>query len=137
MSNWRMQKTEVLSNVESPYLEEAFAAMGYSIDTSVKTVQGAYRSDGSQNVDCVLIDANGKNTEIGLKFEEGPDNTVAMYICSDWWNKKTNPEDFQTKFQLEYITAQKIALAKKEGFEVVRQEETSMETRRLVLRRAA
>jgi hypothetical protein len=144
MSNWQQAKVESIKDVQFEFFTQALESMGYKADFSKKTVEGAYRSDGSRDVDCVLMTTNGVNSNIGVKFELDENNEInGVYFVADWYNKRDknnnriNDESFKRAFVLEYLTARTLNSLSEQSFTVEQVEQVENGKRRIIARRAA
>lgn len=140
MSCWRTAKCETIKNIEEGYMMSALDKMGFSVDWDKKTVNGAYRSDGSRSVSCVLVSKeNGKPVEIGMNISEREDGTNNIEVVADWYGKQyKDATEFLKKFTLEYNTARVIDVMGNSRFYVEDEVEVENGKRQLTfVRRAA
>jgi len=137
MSNWVKAKVETLKDVRTDYFEKALANMGFTANFDVKTVKGAYSSDGNRGCDCVLFDLRGNNVQIGMSFDDNGDGTTQMTVVSDWYSQSYTPESFMEKFTLEYNTVKYQDVAASLGMSIESTENLADGRRKIVCRRAA
>lgn len=132
MSNWlRAKVSTTIKDPKRSLFEKALDNMGYKPDYSEKVVHGAYSSEATEKVDCVLRSkATNDLMTIGFSFRKNDEGEVELAVSGDFFRMQFSGEQFMKKLGLQYnYERMKVAL-EDQGFTV---EETKEENDQIVM----
>ena len=132
MSNWlRAKVSTTIKNPKRSLFEKALDNMGYKPDYSLKEVHGAYSSESSQPVDCVLREkGTDKVTTIGFSFDKNKEGETVLSVSGDFYRCGFSGETFMKKLGLQYNFEHTKAVMEERGFTI---EETTQENNQIVM----
>ena len=132
MSNWlRAQVSTTIKNPKKSIFEKACANMGYYPDYNEKEVHGAYSSEATEPVYCVLRDKKTKALQtIGFNFRKDAKGETILSVSGDFFHCPFSGEEFMTQLGIQYNTENMKAKMEEMGFNI---EETKQEHDKVIL----
>ena len=132
MSNWlRAKVSTTIKNPKRSLFEKALDNMGYKPDYSEKVVHGAYSSEATEKVDCVLRDKSGNHlTTIGFKFDRNKEGETVLSVSGDFFRCSFSGEEFMKRLGLQYNYEHTKAVMEERGFTI---EDTTQENDQIVM----